>query len=142
MKWNLKLLLVVLLPVFFFGCFGMKKIKTVTVTETVIRIDTIIKIQTDTILKIQTVTLHDTAILENNTAIARSYFSTSKQRIVLELKGKTFDVPITVYKSVKQVEVQKEKVKEQNKIGKYFIAFILGCIVFMLIRDRKEIFKK
>jgi hypothetical protein len=139
MKWYSKLSLAVFVCFLFYGCASWKKVTTRTVTTTVIRIDTIIKIQTDTILKIQSVTLHDTAIVENNSAIARSYFSVSKQRIVLELKGKTFDVPVSVYKKVEQVESKKEKevIPKKNK----FFWYMLGVITILIIYNRKELFK-
>ena len=145
MKWIriLNLSLVLVLCVLFYGCFGSRRIQTRTITETLIRIDTVIKIQNDTILKTQTVTLHDTAILENTTTVARSYFSTQKQRIVLELKGKPYDVPITVYKSVKQIEQKKEKIPSDSKwYDKYLIGFFVGIIVLLAIRDRKTLFGK
>jgi hypothetical protein len=144
MKWKkvLNLLFLVLLSVFFFGCFGTKKTKTITVTETKIKIDTIIKIQNDTIIKYQTVTIHDTAILENNTSIARSYFSQSKQRIVLELKGKSFDVPVSIYKSVKQVAKEKETVREPLIKDKYIWWFFIIVIAYLIWKDRKSLFEK
>lgn len=139
--WSLSL--VVLLFAFFYGCSGMKKIQTRTITETVIRLDTIIKIQNDTILKIQYITLHDTAILENNTSIARAYFSTAKQRIVLELKGKSFDVPVTVYKSVKKDTQVNENIPTTKKwFDKYLIAFFILIIVYLIWKDRKTLFQK
>jgi hypothetical protein len=145
--WILNLSFVVLFSVFFFGCSAMKKTKTVTVTETLIKIDTVIKIKTDTILKVQYVTLHDTAIIENKTSIAKSYFSTSKQRIVLELKGKSFDVPITVFKKVIEVEKKNESIpiKEKLSFGSKFLvgifSIMLITIIIFFIQHRKEIIK-
>ena len=142
-KWNINLLSVALLSAFLFGCFGQRKIQTRTITTTVIRIDTIIKIQNDTILKMQTVTLRDTAILENQTSIARSYFSTQKQKIVLELKGKSFDVPITVYKSVvKDAQVKESLPTTKKWFDKYLIAFFILIIVYLIWKDRKTLFAK
>jgi hypothetical protein len=145
MKWikTLNLFLVVCLLLLSYGCFGSRKIQTRTITETVIRIDTIIKIQNDTILKTQVVTIHDTAILESQTSVARSYFSTQKQKIVLELKGKPFDVPVTIYKSVKQEQQVKEKIPIVKKwYDKYIIGFFVGVILLLVWRDRKTLFAK
>ena len=89
------------------------------------------------------VTLHDTAILENKTSIARSYFSTQKQRIVLELKGKSYDLPVTVYKYVKQEQQVKEKIPTKGKwYDRYIIWFFVIVIGWLVWKDRKTLFAK
>jgi len=145
MKWKIFCYLPLLFIFFSCGlpsCCSTKKIQTRTITETKIKIDTIIKIKNDTILKIQTVTLHDTAILENKTMVARSYFSTQKQRIVLELKGKNFDVPVTIYKYVKQVEEKKEKIKEPLIKIQFIVWLLILVLVYFIWKDRKNLFAK
>lgn len=146
MKWNLlKYASLFLLTLLLFGLFSCarKMIQTKTITETVIRIDTVIKIKNDTVLKKQYITIHDTAILENNTSIARSYFSTAKQKIVLELKGKNYSVPVTVYKAVKKVEDKKEVIptKKMSFIDKFLYGFFIVIIIYLIWKDRKELFK-
>lgn len=141
MRWYSKLFLAAFVCCLFFGCASWKKTRTQTqtVTTTVIRIDTIIKIKTDTILKVQEVMLHDTAIVENEHAVARTYYSTTKQRIVLELKGKNFNVPVTIYKKVEQVKNEKSKevvVKKKN-----FFWYILAGLIIVIIYNRKKLFK-
>ena len=128
-----------LLSVLVLGCFGSKKVQIRTVTETVIKIDTIIQIQTDTVTLIKSVRFTDTAYLENPTALAKSYYSTQKQRIVLELKGKTFDVPVTIYKKVQQITDNKtnEPVKKRMRFELYiFVAMVLLFGYAYLTRKR------
>jgi hypothetical protein len=98
----------------------------------------------DTIPVIRYVRITDTAYIENNTAIAKSYFSTTRQRIVLELSGKKFDVPVTIFKKVTQERDEKksEPVKRYTAFDRYFIYFLLSVILFFLIKDRKNIFRK
>lgn len=146
MKWKMSylyisLLLASFLLFGFFSCGTMRKTKTIIVTETLIKIDTVIKFVPDTITKIQYVRITDTAIIETPQAIARSYYSTTKQRIVLELNNKKFDVPVTIYKKVIATENKKEVVRSNNKWTFLIFGVLGGFIIFMLIKDRKEIFK-
>jgi hypothetical protein len=122
------------------GCAGFKKVQTVTITTTKIKIDTVILIKTDTVKLFQSVYLTDTAKLENKTSVAKSYFSTEKKRIVLELSGKPFNVPVTIYKQVEQK--QTEKIKEVkpvltvgSKITIYIFSFMLLLVLFWLFKN-------
>ena len=116
----------------FCGCGIFHKTRTETRTETLINVDTIIKVVRDTFKLINTVYLHDTAYLENSIAEARSYYDVRKQKIVLELKGKPFEVPITIYK--RTIENKKEVVITRKSgltkpilIGLMILVIIAGC---------------
>lgn len=127
----MKVIYIIFISIILFGCASIKKTRTQIITETVIRVDTIIKIKTDTVKLINSVKITDTAFLENTTSIARSYYSTKQQRVVLELKGKIFDVPVTVYKHtlINSNIKQKEVVKESSR---YFWILLIILFLFAL----------
>ena len=135
MKWKYYFLLFCAFVLFgVSGCFGTRKTRTKVITETVIRLDTIIRVQTDTITIIKSVRLTDTVILENSTAKARSYYSLEKKRIVLELTGKRFDVPVSIYKSTKITSDIKEKVPVHTKVPYRRLAvWFAGALLLLFI---------
>jgi hypothetical protein len=137
----MKKILIVILSITLFSCCTFKKVQTKIITDTIIKIDTIIKVQRDTITLIKSVRIVDTAYLENTTSIARSYYSTKQQKVVLELKGKAFDVPITVYKHTTVTNETKEKVPVKsnwlNKIITACCIFLIGMIIILIIKLSK-----
>jgi len=106
------------------SCSSLKKVKTVTI-ET-IKIDTIVKIKIDTITITKTSSITDTIKIENTTSVARSYYNPVSNRIVLELTGKVFDVPVQMLKETKT----KTKTVER-KSNVFWIGYFVG--VFTLI---------
>lgn len=114
------------------GCGSLKKSKTITKTETIIKVDTIVKVRIDTVIKFAEAPLADTVYIENKVAEAKSYIDPIKKKIVLELKGKTFNVPIVIDKKV--IETKKEIVKERKtSFLFYIICFGTGfCLGYYL----------
>lgn len=117
----------------FNSCCVFRKTKTETRIETVIKIDTIIRVQKDTVTLIKSVTLFDTAYIETDIAKAKSYYNPAKNKIVLELTGKSFNVPITVYKrTVEQKKVKDIIPVERNYLRYLFIMLIILVGVFLV----------
>lgn len=123
-----KLFVLLILSLFLFSCSSMKKSRTITKTETIIKIDTIVKIRIDTVIKYAEAPLADTVYIENKVAEAKSYIDPVKKKIVLELKGKTFDVPIVIDKKI--IETKKEIVKKRK--SSYWLSIICFGIGFCL----------
>jgi hypothetical protein len=120
------------LIIFLCGCCTLKKTQTEIITETKIKFDTVIIIKRDTITLIKSVTLFDTVTLQNSTALARSYYSVKQQRIILELTGKSFTVPVNVYKHTLIKSNIKEKKRESiiDKIPiRYYLVFVFLCLI-------------
>ncbi len=103
------------------SCATMKKTKTTTTTEVKILVDTVIVFKHDTVPikvtgdltrydSVSQKIVHDTVTVENKTAIAKSYYNPSNQKIVLTLQGKTFSEPIKIAETTKQTVVEKDKV--------------------------------
>jgi hypothetical protein len=124
------LLAVFSLALLLFGlssCGIMKKTKTITITETVIKIDTIIKIKVDTVPIVKTAYIIDTVRFENNYVRAKSYINLQTQKITLELTGKNFGVPIKINSSVT------EKVKLVKKdVRPSWVIYPIGLIALMI----------
>jgi hypothetical protein len=127
MKWII-LLLVFSLLVLFSSCCGLKKIKTTTVTETIYQVDTVIKVVRDTVTKVVYGDTVDTLYIENEVASARTYYNVQKQKVVLELKGKVFDVPVTMNKVVRE---NKKTVDIKRNVST--ITYVIGCTIFLFI---------
>lgn len=136
-----QLLLLLLLSVFFFSCGVLKKIRNRTETIVITKIDTIIKVKIDTIQKIVKVAIHDTAFLENTTSVARSYYDTVLNKLVLSLKGKVFDLPVTAGKiTITKADI-KSVDRKPNYLGWSFgILIALGFLLTMYLFYK--IFKK
>lgn len=109
------------------GCGTMKKTKTITTTQTILQLDTIIQFKHDTIQVVKEVLIHDTAMVENSTSKARSYYSPKKQKIVLTLVGK--DIPIPVKMNVTKTETKKEV--ERVVTHRYRIPLLI-CVTLLL----------
>ena len=85
--------------------------KTKTRIETIIKIDTVLIIKKDTIPIIKEVYLYDTAYIENSLAKAKSYYDTIKKKLVLQLVGKPFELPVKIDKKVIVTKIEKVPVK-------------------------------
>jgi hypothetical protein len=148
MKWKIfisSVMLSLLLYVFLsFASCSIMKTKTIerVITETVIKIDTVIKVKTDTTVLIRYVRITDTAFIETPQAKAKSYFSTQKQRIVLELNNKPVSVPVSIYKQVRVDDsITKKETVPVKKHNWFIIGILSGVVIFFIIKDRKEIFR-
>jgi len=119
------------------GCGSMKRTKTITLTKTVIRIDTVIKVHWDTVAIVRSVPITDTVLIENKTSVARSYYNVKTQKITLELTGKMFGVPVSINSIVK------ERKKEVTTKGQPFYFWLLtgGFIVTILFLLLKHFMK-
>lgn len=130
--WFPGLLLVLLWP-FLFGCCASKKLRTEIKEVTITKIDTVIKIKTDTVTKIKEVFYIDTAKIENDYSIAKSYLDTVHKKLVLTLTGKNFSVPIKI-DQIKESNIKKSETEKKILPGTIFfivivISFILGVIM-------------
>jgi hypothetical protein len=125
MKCFLKLFFISLL-LLLFGCCGLKKTKTETIIIT--KVDTIIRVVKDTVLKTVSVPFYDTAIIENTTSIARSFYNVKTEKIELQLKGKPFDIPVQLQK----ISYVKQIVKEKTGIAGMFWYLIIFLITFFI----------
>lgn len=137
-KWKiLSLVLLAVLLLLQSSCLSKKRlIKTETITVT--KVDTIIKVVRDTVLKTVSVPLYDTAKVETETAIAKSFYNISTQKIELQLKGKIFDVPVQLQKT--QYIKQKEKIKEfstTKAICYSFVFLLIMSLLFLIIKILK-----
>lgn len=108
MKWIYFLLSLLLLLLFICSCGSMKR--TTTQTVTIIQIDTIVQVVKDTVIKSVSVPLYDTAYIETEIAVARSFYNVKTQKIELSLKGKVFDVPVKLQRTqyIKTKDVSRE----------------------------------
>jgi hypothetical protein len=126
MKWITQLLLLSLLLLS--SCCSTKKTKTITETVTTYKVDTVVKIKYDTVYKHTEAYLTDTLYIENTVAEARSYFNPIKNKIVLELRGKVFDVPIRV--DVTKQQTTKQKTVEKKIPFTFYIFCFCGGMLF------------
>jgi len=113
------------------SCSSAKKFKTITETITVTKIDTVIKFVPDTFLITKFVPIYDTAYIENESAIARSYFDTIAHSLVLTLKGKVIDVPVVIDQIITTKE-NKISVERKPAFSNYLLAFIIGMLFVLL----------
>lgn len=123
-------LIILCIVLFLLSCRSAKISRTHTVTDTIIKFDTTIIYKNDTVPLIKEVRITDTAIVENSSGIARSYFSVSKQRIVLELQGKPIAVPVSIYKYVHTEADDKNK---EVKRSSFWFEFAVGVIIVSFV---------
>jgi hypothetical protein len=128
----LKFVNLIIIAILLSSCCVFRKVKTKTVTETIIKVDTVIQVRKDTITLVKTVTLHDTAFLENEVAKAKSYYDSTTHKITLQLTGKPFGVPFTYYKRTIAKEIVKEKIPEQKSLI-VFALFLMGFTLLVLL---------
>ena len=124
------ILLVILTFVLLCSCNIFKRVtKTKTITETVYYVDTIVIVHKDTIPIYCEVYLYDTAFIETETFITKSYVDTITKTLILEAKGKEFEVPVKIKETVKTTEKKKEKEPNNKRI---LILVGIGFILYNL----------
>jgi hypothetical protein len=126
--------LLLLSCLFFSSCGVLKRTKTVTVTETITKIDTVIHYVHDTATIIKTGFLHDTVTVENKSAIAKEYYDFKTQKINLSLTGKTIDIP--VYANIHTKETKKEVVISRKSNIEFIIFFTCAIIAVYLVIEK------
>jgi hypothetical protein len=123
-----------ILLLFLYSCSISKHIeKTHTVIQT--KIDTVIIFKIDLQPKFVSVKLTDTAIVENKTAIAKSYINPTTNKIVLELKGKEFSEPLKINKieTTDKKEVDIQTINKAYKFMTIIIALLLMATILIYI---------
>ena len=123
-----------MLSLLFISCGVLTKTKTITETITITKLDTIIIIQKDTSTVVKfydpTTQYSDTISLENKTAKVRSYYNPIKRKIVLELTGKTFNVPVSFNQIVK-TKINNNEIIKNKKIGFHYYIFFVMILIFL-----------
>jgi hypothetical protein len=130
------------------GCGSIKKSRTKTETITITKIDTVLKIRVDTVYKKTTEPLShllsgDTIKTENKVAEARTYFNTNTNKIVLELRGKIFDVPVTISEKkvvksdIQQKELERPKMPFINRVALAILSGFTGILIYRIIAKPK-----
>jgi len=126
--------LLFMLSLLFISCGVLTKTKTITETITITKLDTIIIIQKDTSTVVKfydpTTQYSDTISLENKTAKVRSYYNPIKRKIVLELTGKTFNVPVSFNQIVK-TKINNNEIIKNKKIGFHYYIFFVMILIFL-----------
>jgi hypothetical protein len=143
MQWFKRFCCVGCLLILFFVLFGVSSCgsmrKTKTVIETVTKIDTVIVIKPDTVIKTVQVYFHDSARIENNYSIARSYYSPEKQKIVLTLQAKPFSVLVTM--THHKIEKIKEVIRKPSLSSGLIIAILFFVFGFAAYYGVKNVLK-
>ena len=135
MKLYMGLSVFVILVLLSGGCASYTKTKT----ETIIKIDTLIKFIPDTVFVTVSGTVFDTVTIENETAVARAYFNVKTSKLDLQLKGKIFEMPVQIRQKVKTKEIVKEPKKHSLS---FFILGLLTTLSIIIIVDKYKSFKK
>lgn len=128
--WTLKVLYLVLCLLLLSGCTCFRKVSTTT-TETITRIDTIIRYLPDTTKHVNEVPITDTATITLPEAVARSYFNVATQRIELSLKLLPVNVPVKFDKVVTVTNTIKEPIKKFP--WRCYIVIIPMIIIIVLL---------
>jgi histone H3/H4 len=119
----------------------LKKMRNRTETIVITKIDTVIKVKIDTVPKIVRVAIHDTASLENTTSVARSYYDTVLNKLVLSLKGKVFDLPVTAGKiTITKADI-KSVDRKPNYLGWSFGIFLVILLIYLIYVIKTKILK-
>jgi hypothetical protein len=126
MKYTICLLLFVLL--LFSGCCTSKRLRTTTRVETITKIDTFLIVKRDTVPVIKTGTVHDTIFLENSTARVVAYYDLLKEKYVVKLTGKPFEVKF----KIDQRTITLTKIKNIEKENKLIIPIFTGLFMMLL----------
>ena len=102
-------------------------------------VDTVLHIQFDRVPLVTQVVITDTAILENKTSIAKSYYSPEQKKIILTLAGKLVDVPVKISKTTTTVSDVKEVIPVKRFPLRYWllIGFILLFVYAYLMQKKK-----
>jgi len=136
-RFFLPVLLVFVLSVLC-GC-GILKTKEIITTKTTIKADTIIRLHIDVFPVIKEG--YDTVKVENTTSFARSYINGASGKIILELKGKDFNVPVTIQQTT--VETKKDVITKQKFPYIYIFLLILIplCLFVIAFIIKKYLFE-
>jgi hypothetical protein len=110
------------------GCCSMKKTKTVT--ETVVKIDTIVKIKQDSIPIIKTEKLTDTVFYENKFIRTKSFVNLQTQKITLQLQNKSFDIPVKMSESKKQTVT--DVTRERKTVFWVYMSIFMFLILIVM----------
>lgn len=134
----LRLFVFVFCLVSFSGC-GIKRIVTKTITT--IQIDTIIQVRVDTFLIHDTLGIDsflagDTLKTENTVAEARTYFDKQLNTVVIDLKGKVFDLPVTIQAT--QMTKTRETTMPKMKWYAFYIFGFMTCIFLWALTKLKQ----
>lgn len=122
--------LFVLLSFGFVSCGIMRKTKTITTTQILKQVDTVIVIKHDTTIKVKEVTIHDTAKIETPLVSAQSYYSPEKQKIVLKVQTHNESVPIKIKETTNQTVTENIKTVTPIKHHWYIWFLIFAVIAF------------
>ena len=122
--------LFVLLSFGFVSCGIMRKTKTITTTQILKQVDTVIVIKHDTTIKVKEVTIHDTAKIETPLVSAQSYYSPEKQKIVLKVQTHNESVPIKIKETTNQTVTENIKTVTPVKHHWYIWFLIFAVIAF------------
>jgi hypothetical protein len=129
--------LLVMLSCLSVGCASRIKTRTITTREKTIYIDTVLHIQFDKTPLVTEVSINEIAVLENKTSIARSYYSPEKKKIVLELTGKTVDVPIKIQENIKETtNIKQKEIINKNPFWVKIVLFVLGIISGIFVTNK------
>jgi hypothetical protein len=112
------------------SCGSMRKTKTVTVTQILKQVDTVIVVRHDTTIKVKEVTIHDTAKIETPLLRAWSYYSPEKQKIVLKVQEQNEKVPIKIKETTSQTVTENTKTVTPVKHHWYIWILIFAVIAF------------
>ena len=118
------------------SCGIMRKTKTITTTQILKQVDTVIVIKHDTTIKVKEVTIHDTAKIETPLVSAQSYYSPEKQKIVLKVQAHNESVPIKIKETTNQTVTENTKTVTPVKHHWYIwvlIGFVIGFWGYILI---------
>jgi hypothetical protein len=122
--------LFVLLSFGFVSCGIMRKTKTITTTQILKQVDTIIVVRHDTTIQVKEVTIHDTAKIETPLLRAWSYYSPEKQKIVLKVQTHNESVPIKIKETTNQTVTENIKTVTPIKHHWYIWFLIFAVIAF------------
>jgi hypothetical protein len=127
------LLLLCFSVLFGYGCCTGRK---VTKTETIIKIDTVIRYVPDTsvirqVKQVDSILFHhDTLTVENEVAVSKVFWNPEVRKLEINLKGKVIDVPVQIDAKVKEKIIEKD-----NFFHKYWWSLIMTFlfIVFLIL---------
>jgi hypothetical protein len=130
LKFFILCLLFVLSSLGFVSCGIMRKTKTITTTQILKQVDTVIVVKHDTAIQVKEVLIHDTAKIETPLVSAQSYYSPEKQKIVLKVQTHNETVPIKIKETTSQTVTENTKTVTPVKHRWYIWVLIFAIIAF------------
>lgn len=135
MKWTRWLFLALLFLPFYYGC-SLKR----TIIRTEYKIDTVIRVIPDTVYRERVATWTDTVYIENEQSEARAFVDFKGTRIVVQMKGKIFDVPVRT--SV--IETRESVVREPSPrrfgffrlIGVWLFISLIVATLYIIVKKK------